>query len=130
MTRVQIIEQNGTPAFAVVPFDIWQKVQGITEDVEDIALYDAAIKTDDGFRIPAEIVNRELDGEHPIKVWREYQGLTAEKVAKMAGISKAYLSQIENGKRCGTMKVTKAIAGVLNVPLDILYPDEEIKLAA
>ena len=130
MTRVQIIEQNGIPAFAVVPFDIWQKVQEITEDMEDIALFDAAKKTDDGFRIPAKIVNRELEGEHPIKAWREHQGMTAEHLARLAGISKAYLSQIENWKRCGTMKVTKAIADVLRVPLDILVVDEEMKLAA
>lgn len=130
MTRVQIIEQNGHPVFAVVPFDIWLKVRKSAEDAEDVALYDAAKKDDDGFRIPAEIIKRELTGEPPVKVWREYRGLTAEALATAAGISKAYLSQIENNKRTGTLKVMKSISKALGVPLDMLVEDETLQHAA
>ena len=35
-----------------------------------IALFDAACAVDDGFRIPAAVVNALLDGEQPVKVWR------------------------------------------------------------
>ncbi|HEX5675161.1 MAG TPA: hypothetical protein VFX83_07265 [Azonexus sp.] len=35
-----------------------------------IALFDAARAVDDGFRIPAAVVNALLDGEQPVKVWR------------------------------------------------------------
>jgi DNA-binding XRE family transcriptional regulator len=130
MTRVQIIEQNGAPAFAVIPIDMWLKLKKSAEDIEDVALYDTAKANDDGFRIPADILTRELEGENSLKLWREHRKLTVEALATAAGISKAYLSQIENGKRHGTLKVMKALARNLDIPLDILVEDENIKLAA
>lgn len=120
MTRVQIIEQNGSPAFAVVPMDIWLKVRSSVEDLEDIALYDQVKSADDGFHIPAEVLKRELAGSHPLKAWREHRHMTLESLAKLGKISKAYLSQIENGKRTGTLKVMKALSSALDAPVDLL----------
>lgn len=130
MTRVQIIEQDGVAAFAVIPIDMWLKLKKTAEDLEDIALYDNAKTNDDGFRIPADILTRELAGENPLKLWREHRGLTIETLASAAGISKPYLSQLENDKRHGTLKVMNALARKLNVPLDILVEHEESKMAA
>jgi DNA-binding XRE family transcriptional regulator len=128
MSKVQIIEQNGHPAFAVIPFEMWLQMQPSVEDIEDIALYDSAKKTNSGFRIPADILKRELSGEHPVKLWREYRKLTLETLATLVGISKAYLSQIENSKRNGTARIMKSLAKQLDIPLDVLVEDEEIKL--
>lgn len=130
MKDIQYIRTGKVKTHAVVPIDIFNRLLESAEDLEDIALYDEAKRNDDGFRIPANIVSRELDGESSIKLWREYRVLTLEVLAASAGISKAYLSQIENGKRHGTMRVIKAIAKALDVPLDILVSEEEHKLAA
>jgi len=56
MTRVQILEKDGRPAFAVVPIEVWERVRELIEDVEDAAAFDAAIAADDGFRIPLAVV--------------------------------------------------------------------------
>ena len=48
------------------------------ENADDIALFDAARAADDGFRISAAVANSLLDGEQPVKVWREHRGLTQE----------------------------------------------------
>ncbi|MDR0234412.1 MAG: helix-turn-helix domain-containing protein [Zoogloeaceae bacterium] len=40
-----------------------------------------------------------MDGVHPVKAWREQQGLTQKALSAEVGISKAYLCQIETGKR-------------------------------
>ena len=94
------------------------------EDREDIEALELFHAEDDGFRIPYSIVRRELiGGEHPIKLWREERKLTVETLAEQAGISKAFLSQIENGKRQGTAKTLKALAVVLQVPLDVLIKE-------
>ncbi len=42
------------------------------------------------------------DGENPIRVWREYRGMTQAHLAKVAEISVPYLSQLESGKRKGS----------------------------
>jgi len=48
-------------------------------------------------------------------------------LAKAAGISKPYLSQIETGKRRGTTKVFTAIAKALDLDLDDLMFEIELE---
>ena len=86
-------------------------------------LFDAAHATNDGFRIPAAVANALLDGEQPVKVWREQRGLTQEVLSEKAGISKAYLCQIETRKRVGAFKTLKAIADALAVSVNELHED-------
>jgi transcriptional regulator with XRE-family HTH domain len=59
-----------------------------------------------------------LDGENPIKVWREYRSLTQQQLVEAAGISTAYLSRLDTIKRTGATDVLIAIAKALNVTLD------------
>lgn len=89
----------------------------------NLALLDAARAADDGFRIPAAVANAILDGEQPVKVWREQRGLTQEALAGKAGISKAYLCQIETRKRVGALKTLKALADALALRVDDLRED-------
>ena len=87
------------------------------EDLQDILDYHAAalaIERGEDELIPAEVVYAILDGKNPIKVWREYRGLTQQQLADKAGISKPYLSQIETGKRTGTTEILSAIAKSLD----------------
>ena len=58
-----------------------------------------------------------LDGLAPVKVYREYRGLRAGELAKKAGISQGYLSEIESGKKSGSLSVLTRIAAVLDVEL-------------
>jgi transcriptional regulator with XRE-family HTH domain len=59
-----------------------------------------------------------LDGENPIKVWREYRSLTQQQLVETAGISTPYLSRLDTIKRTGATDVLIAIAKALNVTLD------------
>jgi transcriptional regulator with XRE-family HTH domain len=72
--------------------------------------------------IPSEVTFALLDGENPVKVWREYRGLTQQQLAETVRISTPYLSQIETSKRTGTTEVLLAVAKALNVTLyDIVF---------
>ncbi|MHC1781322.1 MAG: helix-turn-helix domain-containing protein [Anaerolineaceae bacterium] len=70
--------------------------------------------------IPGEVLDAILAGENPIKVWREYRGLTQQETAAISGISIPYLSQLETGKRKGSLEVMSALAKTLNMSLDFL----------
>jgi len=120
MTSIQFIERDGKREFAVIPIELFERLSAAMEDAEDAALFDAARATDDGFRIPAAVVNAILDGEQPVKVWREQRGLTQEVLAAKAGISKAYLCQIETRKRVGALKTLKALASALVISMNEL----------
>ncbi len=86
----------------------------------DEALYDEA-RADGGELFPAEVVDRLLSGESPIRVYRTYRGMTQKRLAEAAGIDPVYLSQIETGKRTGSLRTLAAIARILDVdPGDLL----------
>ena len=98
------------------------------EELEDIRDYDAAkaeLERGEDELIPADVVFAILDGENPVKVWREFRGLTQQQLADAAGISKPYLSQIETGKRKGSTDILSALAKALNVTLEEVIAREE-----
>ncbi len=126
--NIQLIERDGKPEWAVLPYDEYLKLLEQAEMLEDIRDYDIAkaeLENGEDELIPSEVVEALLDGENPIKVWREYRGQTQQQLADTAGISKPYLSQIETGKRKGTVDILSAIAKALNVSLDDLYEDQK-----
>ncbi len=94
-------------------------------DAADIAAADkimADIRSGKSELIPGKIVDRLLDGENRIRVWREHRGLSATELAAKAEISGAYLSELETGKKTGTVDTLRKLATALNVDLDDLVP--------
>jgi len=118
---VQIIERNGKPEWAVIPYKAYLQLVEQAEALQDLRDYDSAkeaLNRGEEELIPEEMVYALLDGKNPIKVWREYRGLSQSQLAKAAGISVAYLSQLETGKRKGSTEVLIVIAKVLELSLD------------
>ena len=70
--------------------------------------------------IPAEVVERLLSGGNRIRVWREHRGLSMQALADKADIAQPFLSQIETGKREGTVTTLKRLAEALSLTLDDL----------
>ncbi|WP_422648734.1 Helix-turn-helix transcriptional regulator [Cupriavidus sp. H18C1] len=120
MTQIQFIQRDGKPQFAVVPIEVWEQVKHLMEDLDDVALFDRAKSEDDGFHVPAAVLDAELAGDHPVKAWRDYRRLTQDALANAAGLSKPYLSQIEGRKRGGSINVLQSLADALNVPIELL----------
>ncbi|MDN5849719.1 MAG: helix-turn-helix transcriptional regulator, partial [Nitrococcus sp.] len=93
------------------------------EDTRDVALVDEfyeRLGRGEAELVPSEVVDRLLAGETPVRVWRQFRGLTQQALADGAGISKNYLSQIETGQRDGRVRVLQALAKELGVDLDDL----------
>jgi ribosome-binding protein aMBF1 (putative translation factor) len=89
----------------------------IIEEAEATAAYH---RSRDQERVPIELVDRLLAGDSPVKVWREYRGLSQRALAARTGLNFAYLSQIETGARKGTMATMKKLAEALGIDLDDL----------
>ena len=116
----QIIEIGGQQA-AVLPVAEYQSLLEKAEMLDDVSAYDkakAGLASGNDELVPAEIAESLLDGENPIKVWRKYRKLSQNQLADAAGISQAYLAQIETGKREGGISVYQTIAEILSVDLD------------
>ena len=123
---VQVINNNkGKPEWAVVPYETYLQLVEQAEmllDVQDYDVAKAALERGDDELIPGSVVYAILDGDNPIKVWREYRGLSQQDVAEKAGISVPYLSQLETNKRKGSLEVLSAIAKALEVSLENIVP--------
>lgn len=102
---VQFIPASGEPQWAIMPYQAY------------IKLTQAAPAT---MLVPDALARRMLAGENTIRVWREYRGLTQQALAKAAGISVPYLSQLEKGLRTGSKQVLLQLAHALAIPLDLL----------
>jgi DNA-binding XRE family transcriptional regulator len=70
--------------------------------------------------LPADMVKRLIEGEHPVRVWRTHRGLSGKALATAAGIAAGYLSQIEKGQRDGTLDTYRKLAAALRVAIDDL----------
>jgi len=125
---VQVINNNkGKPEWAVVPYETYLQLVEQAEmllDVQDYDVAKAALERGDDELIPSKVVYAILDGDNPIKVWREYRGLSQQDVAEKAGISVPYLSQLETNKRKGSLEVLSAIAKALEVSLENIVPSQ------
>ncbi len=123
MPRVQVIESPGGERMVVLPLKEYEQLTKAAEDLADVQAYDAArrrLATGEEELIPASYANRILDGDNSVRVWREYRGLSVKELAERAGISAAYLSQLERGNRQGTLTTMKALAVALSLDLDDL----------
>ncbi len=116
----QIISLGGEE-YAVIPRAEYEALRNaVDQDAVDAALMQRALEDPDQELVPFELVKHIAHGDHPVRVWRDYRGKKAAELAAAAGIAASYLSDIENGRKPGSVKALKRIANALNVTVDDL----------
>jgi DNA-binding XRE family transcriptional regulator len=91
------------------------------EDLQDVVLLARAeAAAADREYLPAKMVERIISGENRVRLWRQHRGLTEKALARAAGVDAAYLSQIETGKKPGSVAAFKKLAKALRVKVDDL----------
>jgi len=116
--KAQIIQHDGQPAFAVIPYAEWEAILDRLEDIEDRADAEAA-RHEETF--PIELADRLLAGESPVKVWREYRGLTLQALAVQCGVTRQMLSMLENGKSRPSAALLGKLAVALGCDMEDLH---------
>ncbi len=99
-TDVQIIQQAGQPAFAVLPYAQYLELVGAGDD--------------DSTYIPHEVVGLCIEKELSlIAAWRVYKKFTQSELAERMGVSQPALAQIEKlGARPQKRTLEKAAAAL------------------
>ncbi|MES2441672.1 MAG: helix-turn-helix transcriptional regulator [Pseudomonadota bacterium] len=120
---VQIVDIAGQK-MAILPEAEYRHLAEIAEENADI---DAAVRAErrhaEGEEyVPAALVERLVNGEPPLKVWREYRGLTQQELGARLGLSKMTISGLETGKRDTSSRNWRRLAGALSVDIDDLIP--------
>ena len=102
----ELIHIDGKPFVLVPMHDYRRLVNGERE-----------VKTD----LPSEIMDKIVArSDHPVKILRKYRALTQMALADAAGLSRPYLTEIETGKKAGSIAALKALAEALGVNPGIL----------
>jgi len=70
--------------------------------------------------LPMPLVSRMLQGEHPLRVWREHRGLTGKQLAAASGVPQGYISEIESRKKPGSLNAMVKLAQALALKIDDL----------
>lgn len=100
--QYDIIHIAGKPHVLVPLHDYTQLKNGAeTSNLPDDVLHKIAIGT-----------------ENPIKIIRKYRAMTQDDLASAAGLSRPYLTEIETGRKEGSIRSLKSIAKALNVALE------------
>lgn len=82
-TDVQIIKQNGMPAFAVLPYEYYLEITGQRD--EDEKVY-----------IPNEVIMLQfINGLSLIAAWRTHKGLSQQELAEKMGVTQPAVAQME-----------------------------------
>ncbi len=122
MSRQVIITPSGDRMVILPETEYLAMLEAIEdrEDVEAVRVFERKLAAGEEELIPAEIVNRLLDGENKVRVWRSHRGLSARQLAERTGLSAPYISEIESGKKEGSLSAMKKVADVLSVDIDDL----------
>jgi len=109
-----------TPETVTLSREAYEEMLERIEDLEATLALVEAEQSDDGVRIPLAVVKAELAGAHPVTAWREHRNLSARALAEAAGVSPAYLSEIETGKKPGSVDAYRRLGEALGVSMDVL----------
>ena len=118
---VQIIEHEGEPEYAVLPYAEYLSLMERLEDKEDLT--DVAIYRESAEEtFPDAVVEALLNGENSIRTFRRYRGMTQDELATLIqkSKSKAYVAKLESGTRQGSATVIRDMAAALKVDIDQL----------
>ena len=114
---------KGGQTFVLVPEEVYEDLQEDAEMLADIQAYDAAKSRNEEI-FPAELGVKLSEaaraGKSLVPVWREYRGVTQTALAEASGVNRVYLSEIESGKKPGSVEALKRIAEALRIGLDDL----------
>lgn len=106
-----------------IPVEEYQRLLAIAEGVSDGLAFDRAVEalaTGEDELLPAEFARRLIAGEAPVRVWREYRGLTQVALAELSGVNRVQITNIESGAKTGSVETLRKLAHALQVSLDDL----------
>jgi DNA-binding Xre family transcriptional regulator len=126
MTDVKAIrplaESGDTVLLRRADFEALMREAADAADPAQIREAEARVEAGEDEYVPIDLTKRLMAGEVPVRVWREHRGLSARALASRAGISAAYLSQIETGKKPGSFDAMSKLARALEVDMEDLEP--------
>ena len=80
----------------------------------------AAFDADDGVRVSHEAALAIIGGKSPIVAFRNHQGVTLQELSERTGLAIGCLSEIERGRKPGSVSALARIADALGTTIDVV----------
>ncbi len=73
--------------------------------------------------VPASVVTALIEGQNPVRVWRKHRRMTLQQLSDASAksghrVDLRYISEIERGRKPGSIAALRALADALNLDLD------------
>jgi ribosome-binding protein aMBF1 (putative translation factor) len=117
-----LAENGATVLLRRADYDALVRAAEDAADAAQIREAETRVRAGEDEYVPIELTRRLMAGEVPVRIWREHRGLSARTLAGRAGVSVAYLSQIETGKKPGSFDAMAKLARALGVDMEDLEP--------
>ena len=108
-----------------IPKAEYQRLCSVEEDLADIqAAFAVQARIEAGTEefVAEPMVSRLIDGEPPLRVWREHRGFSQAALARAADTSRVQIVDIEAGRRTGSVHTLRRLADALRIALDDIVP--------
>lgn len=111
-----------------IPKDEYLRLKAIEEEMSD--LHSAVqvlerIKAGTEELIPSAVVDRLLNGDAPLTVWREYRQLSQAELARQSGVNRVQIIDIEASRKTGSVSTLKKLATALQIDMDDLVVTDD-----
>ena len=93
-------------------------------DAETLRRSIARVKSGEEETFTGAEVDAFLAAKTPLAFFRKKRGMSQDNLAKRAGITQGYLSEIEIGRKSGDVRTLRKLADALKVSLDSLVPEQ------
>ena len=106
-----------------IPRAEYLRLLAAAEHVSYMTAYDrakAALAAGDDEMVPGPFADRLLDGECPLRVYREIRGLTQTALASLSGVNRVQIADIEAGRKSGSVATLRKLAEALGVTVEDL----------
>lgn len=101
----------------------YERLREAAADLADLDAYDrakAALASGADELVPSAFAERILDGESPVRVYRDLRALTQQRLAELSGVNRVQIADIEAGRKSGSVETVRKLADALGVLVDDL----------
>ncbi len=106
-----------------IPREEYDRLCLAAVELADLQAYDramAGLAAGKDELIPEPYASRLIEGENPLRVYRDLRGLTQIALAERAGVNRVTVAEIETGRKQGSVVTLRKLADALGIGLDDL----------
>ena len=101
----------------------YERLREAAEDLADLQTYNrvkADLAAGREELVPSDAVKRMIDGESPVRVFRDLRGMTQTALAAASGVNRVQIADIEARRKTGSVETLRKLAEALRVMIDDL----------